>query len=69
MATTTQTTTLLDWRYKGMPPREAPLPLAELGDQGWNALRDLLMPALLLLDRPLRGERRGDGATGARARA
>ena len=54
MATTTQTTTLLDWRYKGMPPREAPLPLAELGDQGWNALHDLLMPAMLLLDRPLR---------------
>jgi D-serine deaminase-like pyridoxal phosphate-dependent protein len=40
---------LLDWRYKGMPADRAPVPLAELGAQGWDALGgDLPLPVMLL---------------------
>ena len=39
---------VLDWRYKGMPSTAAPVRLGDLGAQGYDALADLAMPALLL---------------------
>jgi D-serine deaminase-like pyridoxal phosphate-dependent protein len=38
----------IDWRYKGIPLRQAPVPLAAVRDQGWNALEDLVFPVMLL---------------------
>lgn len=41
--------TLLDGRTKGIPATVAPFPLADIGQKGWNVLReDLPMPLMLL---------------------
>jgi D-serine deaminase-like pyridoxal phosphate-dependent protein len=38
----------VDWRYKGIPPQAAPVPLGKVREQGWNAFEDLVFPAMLL---------------------
>ncbi len=43
----------LGFDIKGLPPGADGIALGEVGAQGWNALRDLAMPAMLLLAEPL----------------
>jgi D-serine dehydratase len=43
----------LGYAFKGLPPGTEGVRLGDVGAQGWHALRDLAMPAMLLLGGPL----------------
>jgi D-serine deaminase-like pyridoxal phosphate-dependent protein len=47
--------TRIDYRYKGIPPAAGELALREIGERGWNVLReDLLLPVLTLRESAVR---------------
>jgi D-serine deaminase-like pyridoxal phosphate-dependent protein len=47
--------TRIDYRYKGIPPAAGELALRDIGERGWNVLReDLLLPVLTLRESAVR---------------